>query len=709
MIVCFKRGIIMVKQTSILRRFFLYSVFMFLAIFIGGSVAFVFFMRQNTSDNVSHELMREIEIERINLEASVNGEIALALKMADSPLIKRHFLDPADPELRRIAFDEITAYQQAFASKTVFWVSDTDKEFYFDESNHYTINVNDPDNYWYRMTLHETEKFNFNINYNSEIQKTMLWINAPVFISGRNAIGLVGTGIDLTNFVNAIYRDHTSRSQLYFYNALGEVTGARDVKLIADKVTIDKALNGIGSELLHLTSNYKSPEIHAFSFSESEVAYGYISALDWYITAVTATTLADVLNNAMTVFFVAIMLVIAAIFAAFLLLISRLLKPLNIMIATLNQISTDWNLTRRLDIRHNDEIGILGEFFNQTFEKISVLIKGIKNKTFSLSGTGNELNVNMSEVSKAITRIDSNIDGMRGMVLSQADEVNNSTTSIEGIIRGMEKLNNHITIQAESVAQSSAAIEQMLANIHSVTDTLVKNTANINSLAESSEAGRVDLQKVANDIQEIAHESEGLLEINSVMQNISSQTNLLSMNAAIEAAHAGDTGKGFAVVSDEIRKLAENAGKQSKTISVVLKKIKNSIDTITKSTSIVLERFNNMGKEVEIVSNQETQIRNAMQEQETGSQQILEAITRLKSATDEVRNASSDMSQTSKEVLQNSTKLKAISNDVAGGMDDITESADMITSAVSRVTEISEDNKEHISKLSSDITLFKVE
>jgi methyl-accepting chemotaxis protein len=352
---------------------------------------------------------------------------------------------------------------------------------------------------------------------------------------------------------------------------------------------------------------------------------------------------------------------------------------------------------------------VLADFINLTFEKIGALLKGIKNKAFTLADTGDELNSTMDETSQAINKIDTKIQKMQGMVLSQANEVNGSVSSMERIIAGMDSLNDHITVQAESVSQSSSAIEQMLASIRSVTETLIKNAANINSLAESSETGRSDLQKVSGDIQEIARESEGLLEINSVMQNIASQTNLLSMNAAIEAAHAGESGKGFAVVADEIRKLAENSSKQSKTISAVLKKIKTSIDAITKSTGVVLERFSAIEQEVTTVSNQESQIRGAMQEQEAGSRQILEAVTRLNTVTGEVQSASNEMANTSREVLKQSTNLKRISGEVADEMGDMTQSAEMITNAVTRVLEISMENKENIGSLTSDIALIKVE
>jgi methyl-accepting chemotaxis protein len=411
----------------------------------------------------------------------------------------------------------------------------------------------------------------------------------------------------------------------------------------------------------------------------------------------------------MTLLFLAMLVVIAVILTVVYLFISGLLKPLHKIIKTLDLISTDWDMTRRLDIRSNDEIGNLGAFFNLTFGRIMEVFKQIKGKTLNLSTTGDELSVKMTSTTAVIKTITNDIDTMMEKVMTQADHVNTSVGTMEGIIDQLGKLNNSISTQSECVAQSSASIEQMLANIHSVTETLVKNTANINLLAESSDAGRGDLQKVSDDIQEIAKESEGLLEINAVMENIASQTNLLSMNAAIEAAHAGETGKGFAVVAGEIRKLAENSSQQSKTISTVQKKIKASIDTITKSTGVVMERFGTIEQEVTTVSNQEAQIRNAMQEQETGSRSILESISRLNSVTDLVKNTSHDMTAKSKEVLQQSSQLKTLTIDVSGSMDEMSGSANEISSAVTRVNEISRENKENITSLSGDIARFKVE
>jgi len=695
-------------RTSIRRSVLIFSAILFFLILICGSVVFFFFMKHYVSVNVGHELVKSVEIERIKLEASVNGEIALAMKMATSPLLIQHFRSPADPVLKRLAFDEIEGYRISFASGTVFWASDVDKEFYFSEDNHYTLDTESSDNYWYKMTLYETEKYNFNINYNPEIEKTMLWINAPVFY-GRTPIGLVGTGIDLTEFVNSIFKNYKSSDKLYLFNALGEITGAEDTSLIANKMTIVKELGDTGQIIFNNAKELNSGDYISFEAPEGVVALGALPALGWYITALDSSDISDIIGTSMTLLFLIMIAFIAVIFVVFNIYIIRLIMPMNYIVKMLDHIAVDWDLTQRLQINRRDEIGTLGDYFNQTFEKMMKLLLDIKGETISLSETGDELSICMTTTKKDIDGINTNIQNVRNQVLSQSDKVNSTAGSMEKIIKGMDDLNGHINVQAESVAQSSSAIEEMLANINSVTQTLVKNTANIDSLAKTSDAGRDDVQKVSTDIQEIARESEGLLQINSVMQTISSQTNLLAMNAAIEAAHAGSAGSGFAVVADEIRKLAENSGKQSKTISSILKKIKTMIDTISKSTSIVLERFNEIEKEVKTVSDQESQIRNAMEEQGEGSRQILDAVTKLNSVTGQVRRASSEMTVESREVLNQSTALKKITTDVACAVDDMTENTDGINKTFSRTQEITGENKENIEKLKKDMARFKVE
>jgi methyl-accepting chemotaxis protein len=401
----------------------------------------------------------------------------------------------------------------------------------------------------------------------------------------------------------------------------------------------------------------------------------------------------------------AMLLLIAA--AAF--LIARSISnPLKYMMKIFTCVG-EGDLTQQLDIRRKDEIGEMASVFNGTMERIKKLVVTIKNQSSALFDIGNELASNMTETAAAVNEITANIQSIKGRVINQSAGVTETNAAMEQITVNIDKLNGHVDRQSASVSQSSSDIEEMLANIQSVSQTLVKNAVNVKELIEASEVGHTSLQEVAADIQEIARESAGLLEINAVMKNISSQTNLLSMNAAIEAAHAGDAGKGFAVVADEIRKLAESSGEQSKTISTVLKKIKESIDKITKSTGSVLNKFEAIDGGVRVVSDQEENIRNAMEEQSSGSKQILEAIGQLNEATQMVKRGSEEMLVGSTQVIQESKNLELVTQELTNGMNEMAAGAGQINVAVDRVNTISGENRESIEVLVREVSKFKVE
>ncbi|MDR2484989.1 MAG: methyl-accepting chemotaxis protein [Treponema sp.] len=387
-----------------------------------------------------------------------------------------------------------------------------------------------------------------------------------------------------------------------------------------------------------------------------------------------------------------------------------MVKPIIQVTSTLKDISEgEGDLTKRIDITAHDEIGDLALYFNLTLEKIRGMVITIKQQSAALFDIGAELATNMSESAAAINQITANIQGIKGRVINQSAGVVETNATMERITVNIDKLNAQVEKQTASVTQSSSSIEEMLVNIQSVTQTLVRNADNVQELMEASEAGRGGLQEVAADIREIARESEGILEINAVMENIASQTNLLSMNAAIEAAHAGEAGKGFAVVADEIRKLAESSSEQSKTISDVLKKIKVSIDKITTSTDNVLNRFEAIDNGVRTVSEQESNIRSDMEAQGAGSKQILEAIGHLNSITEQVKNGSEEMLEGSREVILESKNLETVTEEIANGMNEMATGAEQIIVAVNRVNELSGQNRDNIGILVKAVSLFKIE
>jgi hemerythrin-like metal-binding protein len=192
------------------------------------------------------------------------------------------------------------------------------------------------------------------------------------------------------------------------------------------------------------------------------------------------------------------------------------------------------------------------------------------------------------------------------------------------------------------------------------------------------------------------------------MENIASQTNLLSMNAAIEAAHAGESGKGFAVVSGEIRKLAVSSAEQSKTISQVLKKIKSSIDKITLSTGSVLSEFESIDGGIKTVAQQEESILGVMEEQGEGSRLILEEISRLKGITAVVKEDASEMLEKSKSVIKESRNLEGLSAEIKFSMDEMATGAGNIISSVRDMNAAGGKNKENIDALVEEVSRFKV-
>ncbi|WP_461255091.1 methyl-accepting chemotaxis protein [Treponema sp. R80B11-R83G3] len=525
-----------------------------------------------------------------------------------------------------------------------------------------------------------------------------------IYDNNKNDLGVIGTDIaisSLTDIVNE--KNHIEGMESWLLNKDGLFISNKDQEKVM-KVNFfeDQGLEQYKDSVL------KNETFYAMN-SKYIISSSLIKGPNWIVvTTIPTSVVFAELNRVQlsAVIFVSILIVVLLFIMIF--VIRGITKPITIITGALKKIS-EGDLTQSINVIAKNEIGELAQDFNSTMDKIKTMIGIIKKEVTNLSNIGNDLSSNMTETAASINEITANIQSIKGRVINQSASVTVTNSTMEKVVADINKLNGYVENQGRNISQSSSAIEEMVANINSVTNTLVSNASNVKTLKEASEMGHNGLQEVATDIQEISRQSEGLLEINAVMENIASQTNLLSMNAAIEAAHAGEAGKGFAVVAAEIRKLAESSSNQSKTIGTVLKKITESIKKITSSTDTVLKRFEAIDSSVKTVSDQEENIRNAMEEQNEGSKQLLQSADGLKENTHQVKSGSQEMLEGSKEVVKESQNLEKMTQEIESGMSEMASGAEQINTAVHNVSDMSNKNRSAIDNLMKEVSRFKVE
>jgi len=565
---------------------------------------------------------------------------------------------------------------------------------------------------WDRRTPRPERFYWSELYIDTSVDALMVTVSLPIYSPERYIVGVATIDVSLSTLQQIISSIQlpTPSTQIAGFSVVNNATFA-----ITGSTSFDIVDYPAGSWLNHL-SGIKPGEslirnITLDGIEYSLTAFVHKSGIGVATLIPTAEKFAviDALQIANYTAVAVVVLVMIAVIILVNIFISRMIiKPVRRTFHVLETFSKG-DLTQIISSKGKDELARMMNILGSAQEGIRNLVINIKKEASALSDIGSSLASNMNQTAVAVNEISSNTQNMKSRILAQSATVSETHSTMEQIVSNLNKLNGHVESQSSNVSQASSAIEQMVANITSVTRTLINNADNVKVLKDASEVGRTGLQDVAADIQEIARESEGLMEINSVMENIASQTNLLSMNAAIEAAHAGEAGKGFAVVADEIRKLAENSSEQSKTIGTVLKKIKTSIEKITSSTENVLTKFEAIDSSVSVVAEQEYNIRSAMEEQGAGSKQILEGIGGVNEITRQVKNDSAEMLEGTREVIKESEELEKVTQDITTDINEMATSTEHINLAVNHVKEISGKNREAIDVLMKEVARFNVE
>ena len=369
--------------------------------------------------------------------------------------------------------------------------------------------------------------------------------------------------------------------------------------------------------------------------------------------------------------------------------------------------SGDADLTLRIPAKGNNEFSELGEDVNAFMEILQTLVRKLNEAQLSLEQIGTELGVNSQETASATSEIMANISSVRMQAETQSTAVTETTTVLEQSGESVNELVSLINNQVAGITQASAAIEQMIGNISAVSNSVNIMAQSFKVLDSNVNEGNFKLENVGNKVNQMADQSKMLLQANNMIAQVASQTNLLAMNAAIEAAHAGEAGKGFSVVADEIRKLAETSSVQSKNINTELKEISASIQDIVTLTGDARNSYSSIVSQLNSTDTIMEQIANAMAEQSLASTQILEALADMKGQSTSVNEKSKGLQRGIENVQNNMNVVAQVSDVILGSMDEMTAGSQEISTSSQSVSNLAQQTRDNIELMDSLLKQFK--
>jgi methyl-accepting chemotaxis protein len=387
---------------------------------------------------------------------------------------------------------------------------------------------------------------------------------------------------------------------------------------------------------------------------------------------------------------------------------ARLLKRIKNIENTLQR-AADLDLTVKTDFKSNDEISLMGKHLNELIDNILNFIKTVKDSYGKVKSLDDFISTKNFDSIEALEEISKNIESIKQQIHSldnnlsnsadEADKIGNEINDFSGIIIQLEK----------SIIESSNSIEKMTNIMSDVENISNKRKTQSELLLKSTKEGEGKIVATNNLIRAISTEIKGILDIISVINGISSQTNILSMNAAIESAHAGESGQGFSVVADEIRKLAESTSQNANSIAVSLKSMVSRINETLVASDVSIKSYENIDKEIRLFVNDLEEITHNIEIISQENSTILNSTNMVKEVSVTIKQSFSNIQNSTSTILDSVKNVKSTSTEVASGINFINSGAKEILKEVSGLNGMSKESRVQMEELNKIISSYKTE